>query len=72
MKLKCVGLIDTFKDVFDKGASYEASELKNGFCDVHGKRLKKNGEPWLGVMSCGHIVVNGVAKFEIVKEEDNE
>ena len=72
MKLKCVGLIDTFKDVFDKGASYEASELKTGFCDVHGKSLKKNGEPWLGVMSCGHIVVNGVAKFEIVKEEDNE
>lgn len=72
MKLKCVGLIDTFKDAFEKGALYETSEMKNGFCDVFGKRLKKNGEPWLGVMSCGHIVVNGVAKFEIVKEEDNE
>lgn len=31
MILKCVGIIDTFKDVFDKGASYEASEMKNGF-----------------------------------------
>lgn len=69
MILKCVGIIDTFKDVFDKGASYEASEMKNGFCDVFGKRLKKNGDPWLGVISCGHIIVNGVAKFEIIKEE---
>ena len=53
MILKCVGII----------------EMKNGFCDVFGKRLKKNGDPWLGVMSCGHIIVNGVAKFEIIKEE---
>lgn len=41
MKLLCVGLISDFKDVFEKGASYEASELQNGFCDVYGKRLKR-------------------------------
>jgi hypothetical protein len=72
MKLLCVGLISDFKDVFEKGVSYEASELQNGFCDVYGKRLKKNGDHWLGVMSCGHIIVNGVAKFEIIKGEKDD
>lgn len=67
MQLRCLGVISDFKDVFEKGALYEASELKNDFCDVIGNRLKKDGQPWLGVFSLGHIVVNGIAKFEIVK-----
>lgn len=69
MKLKCIGLIDTFKDVFTKNEVYMASELSNGFCDVTGNRPKKDGQPWLAVLSLGYIVVLGVAKFEILKEE---
>lgn len=69
MRLKCLGLISDYKGVFTKGGEYEASKIKNGFCDVHGNRLKRNGTPWTGVLSLGHIVVLGVAKFEIVKEE---
>lgn len=70
MNLICKGLISDYKDVFEKGETYEASEIKNGFCEVYGKRTKKNGTPWTGVVSLGHIVILGVAKFEIVKEKD--
>lgn len=68
MRLKCTGLISDYKDVFTKGEEYEASAMKNGFCDVEGKRSKRNGTPWTGVLSLGKIVVLGVAKFEIVSE----
>lgn len=69
MRLKCVGVITDFNKVFQKGSTYTATELKNGFCDVEGIRLKRNGTPWAGVLSLGHIVVLGVAKFEILPEE---
>lgn len=72
MRLKCTGLISDYKDVFSKGALYEASTMKNGFCDVHGGRTKRNGTPWTGVLSLGKIVVLGVAKFEIVTEEGDD
>lgn len=72
MKLRCLGVIDTYKDVFTKEASYEASELTNGFCDVYGNRLKRDGTPWLGLVSLGYIVVSGVGKFEIITEESDD
>lgn len=68
MKLKCVNVISDYNKVFPKGEVYEASELKQGFCDVQGYRPKRNGSCWTGVLSLGHVVVLGVAKFEIVAE----
>lgn len=70
MKIKCVNVISDFKDAFVKGETYEASELKGGYCDVYGSRTKKDGTPWLGVQSLGHIVVLGVAKFTILSEKE--
>ncbi|MCL6318877.1 hypothetical protein EXT67_21565 [Pectobacterium atrosepticum] len=58
--------------MFPKGQIFTASELKNGFCDVEGARPKRNGTPWTGVLSLGHVVVLGVAKFEILPEESND
>lgn len=72
MRLKCVNVIADFKDVFPKGSVVQASEMKAGFCDVEGSRLKRNGTPWTGVLSLGHIVVLGVAKFEILPEVQSE
>lgn len=69
MKLKCVNVISDFSKVFPKGQVVTASELKNGFCDVEGTRPKRDGSPWTGVLSLGHVVVLGVAKFEILPEE---
>lgn len=69
MKLKCINLIDTYKDVFTKGAIYEASEPRGGFCEVEGKRKRKCGNNWLAVSSLGNMVVLGVASFMIVPEE---
>lgn len=68
MKLKCVNVISDYNKTFPKGQVFEASELKNGFCDVHGLTAKRNGTPWTGVLSLGCIVVLGVAKFEIQPE----
>jgi len=70
LKLKCVNLISDYKDVFTKNEVYEASEPRNGFCEVSGNRKRKDGLDWLAVASLGHYVVLGVAKFEIVKEDD--
>lgn len=72
MKLKCLSVIGDFNKVFPKGQIVTASELKNGFCDVEGTRLKRNGTPWTGVLSLGHVVVLGVAKFEILPEDAND
>lgn len=72
MRLKCRGIISDYKDVFQKGNLYDASELRNDTCDVFGDRLKKNGTPWTGVLSLGNIVVLGVASFEILPEESND
>ena len=65
-------MIADFNKVFPKGQIFTASELKNGFCDVDGLRPKRNGTPWTGVVSLGHIVVLGVAKFEIVPGEGDD
>ncbi|UZZ64370.1 hypothetical protein A54_130 [Septuagintavirus sv54] len=72
MKLKCLNVIADFKDVFPKGELFDATEMRNDFCDVTGKRPKRNGTPWTGVQSLGHVVVLGVAKFEIVGALDKE
>ncbi|QYC52471.1 hypothetical protein [Salmonella phage SSBI34] len=72
MKLKCVNVISDFKSVFPKGETFEATELKNGFCDVEGTRKKRNGTDWTGVLSLGHVVVLGVAKFEILSETEEK
>lgn len=72
MNLKCTNVISDFNKVFPKGQVFTASELKNGFCDVEGTRPKRNGTPWTGVLSLGHVVVLGVAKFEILPEESND
>ena len=69
MRLKCVNVISDYKDIFPKGDFFEASEMKNGFCDVHGNRTKRNGTPWTGILSLGFIVVPGLAKFEILPNE---
>lgn len=69
MEIKCVNVIKDFTDVFQKGKVYEATEMKNDFCDITGDRTKKNGTAWTGVSSLGHVVVLGVAKFEIVGAE---
>lgn len=71
MHLKCVNVIADFNKVFPKGQVVTASELKNGFCDVEGTRPKRDGSPWTGVLSLGHVVVLGVAKFEILPEESD-
>lgn len=68
MQLKCVNVISDYNKVFPKGQIFTASEMKNGFCDVEGLRPRRGGNPWLGVFSLGHIVVLGVAKFEIIPE----
>lgn len=68
MKLKCVNVISDYNKVFPKGQTFSAGEMKNGFCDVEGLRPKRDGKDWLGVFSLGHIVVLGVAKFEILPE----
>lgn len=65
-------MIADFNKVFPKGQIVTASELKNGFCDVEGTRPKRNGTPWTGVMSLGHVVVLGVAKFEILPEVSDD
>lgn len=72
MKLKCVNVISDYNKVFPKGAVVEATELRHGLCDVQGARPKRNGSPWTGVLSLGHIVVLGVAKFEIIPEVPDE
>lgn len=72
MKLKCTNVITDFNKVFPKGQVFTSTELKNGFCDVEGTRPKRNGTPWTGVLSLGHIVVLGVAKFEILPEEADD
>lgn len=69
MELKCVNVIKDFDDVFQKGKIFQATEMKNDFCDITGDRPKKNGTAWTGVGSLGHVVVLGVAKFEIVGAE---
>lgn len=69
MQLKCLSVIDTFKDVFVKGDVYEATPIKNELCDVTCLRNKRNGTTWTGVLSLGLVVVLGVAKFEIIKDE---
>lgn len=65
-------MIADFNKVFPKGQVFTSSELKNGFCDVEGLRPKRNGTKWTGVISLGHIVVLGVAKFEILPEEGDD
>lgn len=72
MRLKCLGLISDYKDAFQKGGLYDASELRNDTCDVFGDRPKRNGTPWTGVLSLGNIVVLGVASFEILPEESDD
>lgn len=69
MNLKCLSIIGGYEDAFKKGNVYEASPLRNDLCDVVGDRPKRNGHPWCGVYSLGHIVVLGVAKFEILSEK---
>lgn len=69
MKLKCLSVISDFNNAFKKGHIYEASEIKHELCDVVGDRKKRNGTDWTGVLSLGHIVVLGVAKFSIVPVE---
>ncbi|QPI18254.1 hypothetical protein POP15_206 [Pectobacterium phage POP15] len=34
--------------------------------------MKRDGTPWTGVLSLGHVVVLGVAKFEILPEVQGE
>lgn len=72
MKLRCLSIISDYADAFKKGNVYESSTLKADICDVTGDRPKRNGHPWCGVYSLGHIVVLGVAKFEILPEEQSD
>ena len=70
MKLKCVSVLSDFKGTFNKGDIYEASEPRQGICDVIGDKPKRNGNDWCGVYSLGYIVVLGVAKFEVLPGEN--
>lgn len=72
MKLKCLSVISDFNNAFKKGDIYEASEIRYEMCDVVGDRKKRNGTDWTGVLSLGHIVVLGVAKFSILEEDSDE
>jgi len=69
MKVKCRKVVADFSGVFPKNQIFEASELKNGICEVEGLRKKKDGTDWAGVLSLGCIVVLGVACFDILPPE---
>ena len=72
MQLKCLSIIGGYEDAFKKGNVYQASPIRGDICDVTGDRPKRNGNLWCGVLSHGHIVVLGVAKFEIIPEEQSD
>lgn len=65
MKLICKNVIKDFKDAFNKGSEYDATEFKNGECLITGDRQHKRHGTFQALKCMDYVIVHGIATFNV-------